>query len=183
MLLTLRYKVKAGLSIVSPGAGRSASEASPPDARYNQLMVRQVDAIFTQGSFRPIEPLALPEGTRVRLSVEEDKTPGRVPLAARIRTPRLAHPEDAADFVMEVREAGHAGVGRATVRFLRGPRCGFRNHLIFYRQPPDGSKSSASSTARETSNSRSGGQREAARPVSHDPSGRIGCWTVFHSHP
>ena len=30
--------------------------------------------------------------------------------AMKIHTPKLAHPEDAADFVMEVREAGNAGV-------------------------------------------------------------------------
>jgi predicted DNA-binding antitoxin AbrB/MazE fold protein len=72
-------------------------------------MVRQVDAIFTQGSFRPIEPMALPEGTRVRLSVEEHKTPGRSTPAPKVRTPKLAHPQGAADFVMEVR----GGVMRA----------------------------------------------------------------------
>ena len=74
-------------------------------------MVRHVDAIFSQGAFRPLEPLeppSLPEGTRVRLSVEEEAedVPGRS--AAKIRTPRLAHAEDAGDFVMEVGEAGHA---------------------------------------------------------------------------
>jgi len=37
----------------------------------NWLMVRQVDAIFSGGAFRPLQPLVLPEGTRVRLSVEE----------------------------------------------------------------------------------------------------------------
>ncbi len=72
-------------------------------------MFRQVDAIFTQGSFRPTEPLALPEGTRVRLSVE-DATPAPTSPATRIRTPKLAHPQDATDFVMEVREVGDAGV-------------------------------------------------------------------------
>jgi len=34
-------------------------------------MVRHVDAIFSQGAFRPLEPLVLPEGTRVHLSAEE----------------------------------------------------------------------------------------------------------------
>ena len=77
---------------------------------YNPLMVRQVDAIFSQGAFRPTEPLALPEGTRVRLSVEEQSGAPRAPAVPRIRTPRLAHPKDAADFVMEVREAGDAGL-------------------------------------------------------------------------
>jgi predicted DNA-binding antitoxin AbrB/MazE fold protein len=73
-------------------------------------MVRHVDAIFSQGAFRPVEPLSLPEGTRVRLSVEEASSAGSVSPAATIRTPKLAHKEDAADFVMDVREAGDAGV-------------------------------------------------------------------------
>jgi predicted DNA-binding antitoxin AbrB/MazE fold protein len=73
-------------------------------------MVRHVDAIFSQGAFRPVEPLSLPEGTRVHLSVEEASGAGPVRPTAKIRTPKLAHQEDAADFVMEVREAGDAGV-------------------------------------------------------------------------
>jgi predicted DNA-binding antitoxin AbrB/MazE fold protein len=72
-------------------------------------MVRRVDAIFSQGAFRPLEPLALPEGTRVHLSVEEQEHSSNGG-AARVRTPRLAHPEDAADFVMEVRETGNGDV-------------------------------------------------------------------------
>jgi hypothetical protein len=52
----------------------------------------------------------LPAGTRVHLSVEEDASAGPVPPAAKIHTPKLAHPEDAADFVMEVRETGNAGL-------------------------------------------------------------------------
>lgn len=74
-------------------------------------MVRNADAIFSQGAFRPLEPLSLPEGTRVQLSVIEATSPTSVPAAtAKIRTPKLARPEDAADFVMEVRESGDAGV-------------------------------------------------------------------------
>ena len=73
-------------------------------------MVRHVDVIFSQGAFRPVEPLALPEGTRVHLSVEEQTSALPVPPAAKIHTPKLAHPEDAADFVMEVRESLDAGV-------------------------------------------------------------------------
>jgi predicted DNA-binding antitoxin AbrB/MazE fold protein len=72
-------------------------------------MVRHIDAIFSQGAFRPLEPLALPEGTRVHLSVEEDSA-RPLPRAAKIRSPKLAHPEDVADFVMEVREAHDAGL-------------------------------------------------------------------------
>ena len=74
-------------------------------------MVRRVDAIFSQGAFRPVQPLSLPEGTRVRLSVEEASGTGLIPAtAAKIRTPKLAHKDDAADFVLEVRETGDAGV-------------------------------------------------------------------------
>jgi predicted DNA-binding antitoxin AbrB/MazE fold protein len=73
-------------------------------------MVRHVDAIYSQGAFRPLEPLPLSEGTRVHLSIEEEASARTMPSAAKIHTPKLAHPEDAADFVMEVREAGNAGV-------------------------------------------------------------------------
>ena len=73
-------------------------------------MVRHVDAIFTQGALRPLEPLALPEGARVHLSVEPYADSGTLPPAATVHTPRLAHAEDAADFVMEVREKRDAGV-------------------------------------------------------------------------
>lgn len=67
-------------------------------------MVRHVDAIFSNGAFRPLEPLALPEGTRVHLSVEEETDASPVQRAAKIHTPRLPDPKDAADFMMEVRE-------------------------------------------------------------------------------
>jgi predicted DNA-binding antitoxin AbrB/MazE fold protein len=73
-------------------------------------MIRRVDAIFSQGAFRPLEPLALPEGSRVHLSVEEEADAKPVQSVAKIHTPKLAHPEDTADFVMEVRETGNAGV-------------------------------------------------------------------------
>ena len=35
-------------------------------------MIHNIDAIYDHGVFRPIEPLALPEGVRVHLRVEED---------------------------------------------------------------------------------------------------------------
>ena len=73
-------------------------------------MVRHVDAIFAQGVFRPLETLTLPEGTRVHLSVEDDARGTPPPSPPKIRTPKLAHPEDAADFVMEVREIGNGKV-------------------------------------------------------------------------
>jgi predicted DNA-binding antitoxin AbrB/MazE fold protein len=71
-------------------------------------MIRHIDAIFSQGALRPLEPLSLPEGTRVHLSLQEETV--AVPTAARIHSPKLADPEDAADFVMDVRETGDAGV-------------------------------------------------------------------------
>lgn len=70
-------------------------------------MVHHVDAIFCQGALRPLEPLALPEGARVHLSVEEEPCASPVRSSAKIHAPRLTHPEDAGNFVMEVREAGH----------------------------------------------------------------------------
>jgi predicted DNA-binding antitoxin AbrB/MazE fold protein len=73
-------------------------------------MVRHVDAIFSQGTFRPLEPLSLPEGTRVHLSVQEEPNAGPVPRSGKLRTPKLAHPEDVSDFMMEVRETRDAGV-------------------------------------------------------------------------
>jgi predicted DNA-binding antitoxin AbrB/MazE fold protein len=74
-------------------------------------MIRQIDAIFSGGAFRPIEPLAIPEGTRVHLSVEEEvPTAVAVPRTPTVHSPRLARREDAADFVMEVREDDNAGV-------------------------------------------------------------------------
>lgn len=78
--------------------------------QYNAGMVRHIDAIFSQGAFRPILPLALPEGTRVHLSVEEEAKADALPTAPKIRTPKLAHAKDRADFVMEVGENGDAGV-------------------------------------------------------------------------
>jgi predicted DNA-binding antitoxin AbrB/MazE fold protein len=71
-------------------------------------MVRHVDAIYTKGTFRPLAALTLPEGTRVHLSIEAETAPAQPP--AKILSPKLAHPEDAADFVMEVRENGNAPV-------------------------------------------------------------------------
>ena len=66
-------------------------------------MVRHIDAIFSQGSFRPLEPLAMPEGTRVHLSVEDGTDITSSPALAKIHTPRLANSKDAVDFVLEVR--------------------------------------------------------------------------------
>lgn len=73
-------------------------------------MVRQIDAIFSRGAFLPLEPLTLPEGTRVHLSIRQESSAGAASSAARILTPKLAHREDAADFVMIVRETDNASV-------------------------------------------------------------------------
>jgi predicted DNA-binding antitoxin AbrB/MazE fold protein len=37
-------------------------------------MTHDIDAIYSDGVFRPIEPLALPDGARVHLRVESDDT-------------------------------------------------------------------------------------------------------------
>jgi hypothetical protein len=73
-------------------------------------MVRHIDAIFSHGAFQPVEPLTLPEVARVRLRVVEALPAGSEAAAPIIRSPKLAHPENAADFVLEVREAGDAGL-------------------------------------------------------------------------
>jgi predicted DNA-binding antitoxin AbrB/MazE fold protein len=73
-------------------------------------MVRHIDAIFTQGAFRPLLPLSLPDGARVHLRIEEQADAGVVTQAYNINSPRLARPESAKDFVMQVRETGDAGV-------------------------------------------------------------------------
>ncbi|HSZ58383.1 MAG TPA: antitoxin family protein [Tepidisphaeraceae bacterium] len=49
-------------------------------------MVRHVDAIFSQGAFRPLEPLVLPEGTRVHLSAEEKTSATPIPPRAKIHS-------------------------------------------------------------------------------------------------
>lgn len=67
-------------------------------------MVLHVDAIFTQGAFRPLNPLTLPEGTRVELRIEiciHTDSPWSV---AKMCTPRLARRAAITDFVMSVRE-------------------------------------------------------------------------------
>jgi len=76
----------------------------------NHAMVRQVDAIFSKGAFRPLKPLTMPEGTCVHLSVEEGADLSPAPRVAKMHTPKLAHPKDAADFVLEVRGTDHACV-------------------------------------------------------------------------
>jgi predicted DNA-binding antitoxin AbrB/MazE fold protein len=74
-------------------------------------MTHDIDAIYDQGVFRPLEPLVLPDGTRVHLRIEEENQVRDTPLSkARIHSPRLAHPKQAVEFQMEVREVPDAGV-------------------------------------------------------------------------
>jgi predicted DNA-binding antitoxin AbrB/MazE fold protein len=72
-------------------------------------MTRHVEAIFSDGAFRPLEPLALPEGTRVHLSVEAEPMTSPILPEAKVNSPKLVHSNDEADFVMEVREGHDAG--------------------------------------------------------------------------
>jgi predicted DNA-binding antitoxin AbrB/MazE fold protein len=72
-------------------------------------MIHQVDAIFSEGALRPLEPLKIAEGSRVHLRVEETSRAG-LPKAARVPTPRLAHLEEAPDFIMQVRESDNASL-------------------------------------------------------------------------
>jgi predicted DNA-binding antitoxin AbrB/MazE fold protein len=72
-------------------------------------MSHEIDAIFDHGVFRPLNPVTLPDGAIVRLAVAD------VPQAAngqtaRIHSPRLAHPEQAIDFQLEVGNIADAGV-------------------------------------------------------------------------
>jgi predicted DNA-binding antitoxin AbrB/MazE fold protein len=70
-------------------------------------MTHDVDAIYDQGVFRPLVPLVLPDGTRVHLRIEQQAgIPAQESPVARIRTPRLVNPEQAAEFTMENSAAG-----------------------------------------------------------------------------
>ncbi|MGD9634633.1 MAG: antitoxin AF2212-like protein [Pirellulales bacterium] len=73
-------------------------------------MTHDVDAIYSHGMFRPIEPLALPDGTRVHLRVQPEFEGTSLPGSeVRILSPRLAHPEQSIDFQMEVRDINGVG--------------------------------------------------------------------------
>ena len=74
-------------------------------------MTHDVDAIYDHGVFRPLEPLVLPDGVRVHLRIEQEKRDGAAPsFGTHVYSPRLAHPEQAAEFEMEVREVPDAGI-------------------------------------------------------------------------
>lgn len=73
-------------------------------------MSYEIDAIYTRGTFHPLEPLKLPEGMRVHLHIEENHNMPPQSAPSRISSPRLVHPEQAADFQMEIQEINDAGV-------------------------------------------------------------------------
>jgi predicted DNA-binding antitoxin AbrB/MazE fold protein len=98
---------RGGLKFVATSTTHYPSD-SP--LRYNANMVRHVDAIFTQGALRPLEPLSFPEGTRVHLSVEAVAGTDALRSVAKVFTPKLANPKDSVDFVMTVGEDRDAGV-------------------------------------------------------------------------
>jgi predicted DNA-binding antitoxin AbrB/MazE fold protein len=76
---------------------------------YDFDISHDVDAVYDHGVFRPLKPLLLPEGTRVHLRVEEEASAGGASVCiGQIRSPRLANPQQAADFMMQVREAPDA---------------------------------------------------------------------------
>lgn len=66
-----------------------------------------IDATYRDGVIHPNQPLDLPENTPVSVIVAPRE---EVASFGRIHSPRLAHPEQADDFVMEVEEATDAGV-------------------------------------------------------------------------
>jgi predicted DNA-binding antitoxin AbrB/MazE fold protein len=78
-------------------------------------MTINVHATYRDGLIHPLHPLNLPEGTELELTVETavanvTGTVDRDSAPARILSPRLVHPEQIADFQMEVREISDAGV-------------------------------------------------------------------------
>ena len=74
-------------------------------------MTHDVEAIYDQGVFRPLAPLVLADGSRVHLHIEEEKRRTTTTSStARIYSPRLVHPEQTADFEMEIREVPDDGV-------------------------------------------------------------------------
>jgi predicted DNA-binding antitoxin AbrB/MazE fold protein len=73
-------------------------------------MTHDVDAIYHRGVFQPVEPLVLPEGIRVHLRVESPAEPSATAAnTAQVLSPRLARPEQASDFQMEVRDLNGIG--------------------------------------------------------------------------
>jgi hypothetical protein len=74
-------------------------------------MTYDVDAIYDQGVFRPLESVGLPDGVRVHLRIEEQERVGSAPSpGARVYSPRLARHEQAPEFEMDIREVPDAGL-------------------------------------------------------------------------
>lgn len=62
------------------------------------MSVTTFEAIVEDGQIKLLNPFRLPEKTRVYVVVPDIDAPSKISL----RSPRLAHPEQAADFVKEV---------------------------------------------------------------------------------
>jgi predicted DNA-binding antitoxin AbrB/MazE fold protein len=75
---------------------------------YSLFMLHHGDAIFSHGAFHPLELLEIPEGARVRLTVEQDTSSDPSQGVVKVLSPKFALPGYAHDFVMEVRETGDA---------------------------------------------------------------------------
>jgi predicted DNA-binding antitoxin AbrB/MazE fold protein len=79
-------------------------------------MTINVHATYRDGLIHPDHPLNLPEGTELQLTVVAGSTSEHPPVdkssssTARILSPRLAQPEQIADFQMDVREISDAGL-------------------------------------------------------------------------
>lgn len=65
-------------------------------------MIQDIVAIYDHGIFRPLQPIELPEGTKVHLSIDQQDGGDRS--VSRVCSPRLADPTQIADFEMEVHE-------------------------------------------------------------------------------
>ena len=61
---------------------------------------RIYEAVVQNGQIRLSDHIQLPDNTTVYVTVPEERTPAR----RHITSPRLAHPEEAADFRMDVTE-------------------------------------------------------------------------------
>lgn len=71
------------------------------------MKVETYEAVVENGQIKLAGVLRLPEHTKVYVVVPGDAHPDRF----RVSSPRLAHPEQAADFVKEItEEAANAGV-------------------------------------------------------------------------
>lgn len=112
LLLTAGFGVyRSALGIAAlPPSRNSNLDCAERQSRI-VVLIHEVDAIYDHGVLQPLGPLALVDGTRVHLRVEDGNDAEKQPAPlARILSPRLAHPEQAADFNMEVREATDASL-------------------------------------------------------------------------